>query len=211
MAKRGPRPNVELQKRAAELRAQGLTYREVGERLGVTPSRARQLNVAYYGNRPPPRPRPALTVPLILSWMDAHFQETGRWPDEYSGAVLGTPRENWGTLNRALQVGNRGLPGGTSLARLRRETGRCEQRPPEHPLTVQMILAWADAHFQATGQLPQRTVKNVIGASDETWPAIDIALRRGGRGLPGGWSLSRLLKEYRQLPERRGRPSSRAR
>jgi hypothetical protein len=62
--------------------------------------------------------RPPLTVEQILAWADEHFARTGEWPDTVSGLVGATPGERWGNLNRALVLGLRGLPGGTTLARL---------------------------------------------------------------------------------------------
>jgi hypothetical protein len=37
----------------------------------------------------------------------------------------------------------------------------------------------------------------VAGAPGETWRALDVALRQGLRGLPGGDSLARLLRRHR--------------
>ena len=78
MENRGRRPNVKRQRRAAALRARGLTYQAVGDHLGVTAARAYRLTTAFHGTRPPPR-RP-LSVQLILSWAEAHFQKTGTRP-----------------------------------------------------------------------------------------------------------------------------------
>ena len=64
-------------------------------------------------------------------------------------------------------------------------------------LDVERILRWADAHRTATGSWPDLRSGPVGGADDETWSAIDAALRRGRRGLPGGSSLARLLAEER--------------
>ena len=44
----------------------------------------------------------------------------------------------------------------------------------------------------------------VADAPGETWMAVNLALWQGLRGLPGGWSLARLLKGG----QRRGRPLS---
>jgi hypothetical protein len=60
-------------------------------------------------------------------------------------------------------------------------------------LTVAQVLAWADAHQARVGRWPTKLSGPVLGVPGETWPALDQALRRGWRGLPGGDSLSRLL------------------
>src|SRR5215813_3693226 len=43
------------------------------------------------------------------------------------------------------------------------------------------------------------------GARFETWVAVDLALRRGTRGLPGGSSLPKLLAERCQARNTAGR------
>lgn len=62
--------------------------------------------------------QPRLTEQLILRWADKHHRLTGRWPTVHCGAVAGVPHETWNGLHQALAHGNRGLPGGSSLAKL---------------------------------------------------------------------------------------------
>ena len=143
-------------------------------------------------NCPPPR----LTVSQILAWADAHHKRTGRWPTSVSGPVEDVPGETWGKINVTLRYGHRGLPGGSSLARL------LEKRRGVVPFvrirwTIPEILAWADAYHKRTGKWPLTTSGPVVGAIRGTWCAIDRALRRGSRGLPGGSSLAALLIEHR--------------
>ena len=64
-------------------------------------------------------------------------------------------------------------------------------------LHVKQVLAWADAHYARTGTWPRKDGGRVYGAPDEKWRNIDMALRQGHRGFPGGWSLPQLLAEYR--------------
>lgn len=64
-------------------------------------------------------------------------------------------------------------------------------------LHVQQVLAWADEHFARTGNWPRKEGGRVHGAPDEKWHNIDMALRQGHRGFPGGWSLPQLLAEHR--------------
>jgi hypothetical protein len=68
-----------------------------------------------------------------------------------------------------------------------------QQKPP---LTVEQILAWADAHQARTGEWPSAGAGPVRGAPGEKWEAVDHALRNGHRGLSGGDSLSRLLDRW---------------
>jgi hypothetical protein len=60
---------------------------------------------------------PRLTLGQITRWANAYRRRTGKWPRMGSGLVPGT-RESWSAINAALINGRRGLPGGSSLAKL---------------------------------------------------------------------------------------------
>ena len=68
-------------------------------------------------------------------------------------------------------------------------------------LTITQILAWADAHHRRTGRWPSAGAGRIAGAGI-TWAAVESALARGHRGLPGGSSLSKVLDTYRRRPTR---------
>lgn len=68
-------------------------------------------------------PRPPLTEDQILAWADEHHELKGRWPRKNSGLVPGNWDQRWSGVNTALQKGQRGLQGGSSLARL--PNGEC--------------------------------------------------------------------------------------
>lgn len=147
---------------------------------------------------------PPVTVEQILAWADAHYQHTGEWPSDESGPVAGTLREHWAALNTALRQGYRGLPGGSSLARLlRARRGVCKAPPP---LTVEQVLAWADAFFADKGRWPNHLDGPIAGSRGETWGAVESALQRGRRALPGGLSLARLLERERGVRNRKYPP-----
>src|SRR5262249_11074482 len=97
----------------------------------------------------------------------------------------------------ALQRGERGLPGGSSLARLLAAERGARNQAGLPPLTVERILAWADAHHARTGRWPTEVSGPIPEAPGETWGRIRHALSRGYRGFPGGSSLSRLLGRER--------------
>jgi hypothetical protein len=147
----------------------------------------------------PPRPpsrRSRLTVARILAWADAHRRRTGRWPTQRSGPI---PRAGltWSAVASALREGLRGLPGGDTLAGLlARERGAqpASGRYHRRTLTPEDVLRWADAHRRQTGRWPNAASGPVAGVPGETWGAINQALLWGRRGLPGGSSLSRLLR-----------------
>ena len=65
------------------------------------------------------------------------------------------------------------------------------------PLTVEQILAWADAHRARTSRWPGAGTGGVAGVPGQSWAAINEALRRGLRGLPGGDTLAGLLDRHR--------------
>jgi hypothetical protein len=70
--------------------------------------------------------------------------------------------------------------------------------PRRRPLlSVEQILAWADAHKKRLGYWPHCGSGPIHDAPGETWTAINSALTYGNRGLPGGCTLTRLLKEQR--------------
>jgi hypothetical protein len=74
---------------------------------------------------------------------------------------------------------------------------------PKRPeLTTNQILKWADSHHRRTGQWPTRRSGPIPEASENTWNAVDQALRKGVRGLPGDSSLGCLLHEHRGVPLR---------
>ncbi len=140
-----------------------------------------------------------LTEDQILAWADAYHDLNGRWPRKDSGAVPGSCNERWSAITGALQKGNRGLPGGSSLARLLAARRGVRNRKGLPHLNVPQILEWADAHRTTRGAWPQLKTKpsDIPGTNGETWLAVDTALRSGVRGLPGGSSLPQVLAEHR--------------
>jgi hypothetical protein len=143
------------------------------------------------------RKRPPLTVAQILAWAEAHLRRTGKRPTGHSGCLPEAAGEKWSALDQALTNGYRGLPGGVSLVELlNRHWGEIlpDDKPP--PLTIEQILVWAEAHHQRTGRWPTAQSGEVLEAPKETWKIINAALWEGYRGLPGGDSLSQLLRRY---------------
>lgn len=147
---------------------------------------------------------PRLSVEQVLTWAEAHLQRTGKRPNGHSGPIPEAAGETWTAINTALLYGYRGLPGGSSLAEfLNRHWG---EKPPEDrkppkarnvpPLTIEQILSWAEAHYRRTGEWPNAASGEVPEAPSETWKKINAALWEGYRGLPGGDSLSQLLRRY---------------
>jgi hypothetical protein len=147
-----------------------------------------------------------LTVPRVLAWAKAHHRRTGGWPTDKSGAIAEAPGQTWRGVDLALKWGYRGLPGGVSLAGLLARALGVRNRTNLPALTAAEVVGWAHAHQLRTGEWPTRVSGAIRGVAGETWHGVDLALRGGYRGLPGGSSLGRLLREYRDGP---GRPAAR--
>src|SRR5881296_1573958 len=99
-----------------------------------------------YKRRPGWR-KPELTVGQILAWADAFHERTGLWPKgrRIPKYIVGSLGENWVAISEALRHGFRGLPGGSSLARLLAELRGVRNRNAPPRLSVKQILAWADS------------------------------------------------------------------
>lgn len=150
---------------------------------------------------------PPLTETQILAWADAHQARTGSWPTADAGTIPDSGGEKWLSVDNALRLGLRGLPGGSSLAQLLAQQRGVRNRKGLPPLTEEAILAWADAHRARTGGWPHARSGPIAEAPGETWTAVDMALRHGLRGLPGGSSLALLLAQRRAVRNAWGRPN----
>lgn len=142
---------------------------------------------------------PPLAVRQILHWSDTHRARTGTWPRSFDGPIANGSGETWWTVDLALRNGKRGLRGGSSLARLL----AAERGVPNHAdpprLSVRQILRWVDHHYRQTGNWPSADSGPVVGATWDTWLAIDLALRRARRGLRTRSSLAKLLAQHRRV------------
>ena len=143
---------------------------------------------------------PKLSVPQIRKWAREHYRRNEAWPTVNSGTIPGTD-EKWANINASLSQGQRGFPGGDSLPRLLHREFGVTNRLASPRLSRQRILAWADEHFAKYGKWPTVSDRRAP-AKHESWPAINAALERGSRGLPGGDSLAKLLARSRAV--RRG-------
>ena len=118
-----------------------------------------------------------LTINDILAWADAHHRRTGKWPRRVSGQVFAARRYTWKQIDDALQRGNHGLAGGSSIAKLlyHKRNARYQRALP--PLRIKQILAWADAHHAKTGQWPNYKSGPVLGGpAGEAWRTVHFGL-----------------------------------
>ena len=140
---------------------------------------------------------PLLTEEQILAWSDEQFHRTGAWPKVKAEAVHGVPGETWSAINSSLERGARGLPGGSSLARLLAQHRGVRKPRQLPPLSEQRILEWADRHYENTGEWPNIASGSVGDCPVESWSGINCALERGHRGLARGSSLAQFLAKPR--------------
>ena len=110
-------------------------------------------------------------------------------------------------IHTALYAGGRGLPGGSSLARVLAEERGVRNKGDVPNLTEDQILKWADAHYQKTGDWPKSKSGDVLGEPSEKWGNIDAALIRGHRGLSGGFSLAQFLAQKRDVRSHLAQPA----
>ena len=75
---------------------------------------------------------PPLTVEEILRWARLWHRRHGKWPNARSPGLAGTSGVTWGAIHQALREGYRGLPGGSSLAKLL-SAERAEKGPSNIP------------------------------------------------------------------------------
>jgi hypothetical protein len=148
---------------------------------------------------------PQLTETGILAWADAERDRSGSWPTADTGPILEAPGETWSAVENALRIGLRGLPGGSSLARLLAEHRGVRNKANLPELKEEVIVALAAAHHERTGQWPSEASGSIADAPGETWKAVNLALFQGLRGLPGGSSLYQLLRARLRIPGRRAK------
>jgi hypothetical protein len=142
--------------------------------------------------------RDPLDVKQILVWADKFHQRWKRWPIGESGAIDGMAKLTWLAIDMALRNGNRGLSGGCSLTCLLAKHRGIRNRSDLPRFTVRQIVAWTRAHYERTGTWPTAESGSVAESPSDTWNAVDSALKRGNRGLPGGSSLARLRPKVRR-------------
>jgi hypothetical protein len=142
---------------------------------------------------------PKFTIAQILTWADSYLARKGTWPHSSDGLIEETNGETWWSVDMALRHGQRGMPGGSSLARLLAGKRRVPNRAALPRLTVRQILQWSDELHRRTGNWPNAKTGPVDGAAGETWLAVDQALKHGNRGLRPGSSLAKLLGRHRHV------------
>jgi hypothetical protein len=182
--------------RGVPLRARRRRYR--GDQLWVEGWEQCPVNGPHEQRRRRSAPSYKLTIAKILAWADDHYRATGRPPTESSGRVHAAPyKVAWSTIDKALCAARYDLPANTSLSKL-----LATYRGHWAPLTVERILALADAHHAAHGRWPTSVSGPIAAAPGYTWRNVNLSLVKGYRGLPGGTTLRRLLADRQPPPYR---------
>jgi hypothetical protein len=159
--------------------------------LGMTLRRLlRQERGARYA-----RKTPFFTIERILAWADDYHARTGNWPSSKSGPIPELPGVSWVTVQNALSIGRRGLPGGSSLPRLLAEHRDVRNRLNLPALDIPQILYWVKAFRARTRKWPKAASGPILESPGERWSSVDKALRCGARGLPGKSSLAILIHQ----------------
>jgi hypothetical protein len=174
-----------------------------GRRRGLPGGSSLLKLLASKRGLPNERAAPPLEVSEILTWADAYRARHGTWPKATSGPIPEAPNKTWSKVSSALANGTRGLPGGSSLARLLAEHRGVRNRMNIPTMSLEQILSWADAFHQRTGRWPSHTSGPIPDAPGETWAGVQGALVRGKRGMSGGSSIARFLFEHRGVRDRR--------
>ena len=149
-------------------------------------------------NYPPP-----ISLYYLDVWIKKYMNLHGRKPIVQSGIVEFVDGQykgiTWAAINSALQKGRRGLPGGISLPQYIEARFEIKRSGNPPPLTESVILDWARQYIAKYKKNP--TVQTGIieftedEYKDETWRAVDAALRRGSRTLAGKSSLANLIHD----------------
>ncbi len=128
------------------------------------------------------------------------------WPDSESGDIPESPGDEWSDVQHALVWGGRGLDGDSSLLKLLADQRGVSRNLHSPELTFPQILSWADLFHARNGRWPTRFSGPVGAAPGETWRSIEMAIRFACRGVPRGWTLSRLLSQKRTKKDLARRP-----
>jgi group I intron endonuclease len=132
-------------------------------------------------------------------WIAAQnwYTITGRWPTQHTkGEIPGLTGENWDLVSHALINGFRGLPGGSSLPKFltsRGVTNRCSKMGLTESTIWKAAQNWFTQEYQWPSQHTKGEIPELPGYN---WNAINSALKVGGRGLPKGSSLSKVLASH---------------
>ena len=132
---------------------------------------------------------------MIRGWVLAWKEKTGKLPSESSGEIPDSHGETWCAVNSALCFGLRGLRGGLSLSKFIYSELGVRTRTGKPDLSIDIIISWISDWHQSTGRYPCLNSGEIPGSGGETWMIVGAALYTGGRGLPGGLTLAKIIAD----------------
>ena len=161
----------------------------------------------------------------VMLWTKLYHEKTEEWPKQVSKDVWQKdeagqwqimPGLNWSQIHLWFNQGLRGFPGGYTLSDLRQKNGLCD--PYEFgQVSENKIISWMRQFEEKTGKWPKQSDKEVWEKDEEgkwraiprlNWSALELWLRQGMRGLPGGSTVSQLRKRHFGEAAPRGRRTS---
>jgi hypothetical protein len=137
-----------------------------------------------------PGKKPKLTLAMVHEAIRAFYREHGRRPTTLKDERPCRLGLAWRTLNNAIKLGQRGLPGGTTLLE------ECEVAlgpaafGVKPTLTIEAVHEAIRAFYREHGERPMTKTQLPCGLGI-AWSTLQNCLAHGERGLPGGSSLYR--------------------
>jgi len=132
---------------------------------------------------------PLMLLDEILNHADLWFKEYKKWPKKGSGPVGKDTELTWNDVNNQCKRREHN----SSLANLLLEKRQVRHHLAEKNLSIELIILWAEHHHQETNSWPTYKSGAVLAEPSENWSAIRSNLVAGGRGLPSGLSIEKVL------------------
>ena len=132
---------------------------------------------------------PLMPLDEILNYADLWFKEYKKWPKKGSGPVGEDTELTWNDVNNQCKRKEHN----SSLANLLLEKRQVRHHLAKKNLSIQLIISWAKHHYQETNSWPTYESGVVLAEPSENWGAIRSNLVAGGRGLPSGLSIEKVL------------------
>jgi hypothetical protein len=124
-----------------------------------------------------------LSEEVIIKAAISQFENTGKWPaaDDETSVIPLLPGNTWKNINAAGYHGYRNLGKGRTLKRILKPVKiQYGSKIHGNPLTEEIIIKAAVAHFEKTGKWPNvATPDNIPLLPGDTWGVVDAACRKG--------------------------------
>jgi hypothetical protein len=140
----------------------------------------------------------SLTEEKIIGFVKSFYKVHGRYPAAHTKENDGLPEGyTWITIDSALTHCSQGITAKSSIAKLISKHLGVRYKGDLPDFSEEKIVEWAKKYFLVHNKYPSiRTKPSDWLPEGETWIALDIALKRGTRGLPGGSSVAKLFEKY---------------